>query len=151
MASWGIAWYVNGILIPELYLVRGETYTFRVTGGLNPTQGSRYHPLYITDSVNGGYPRVSIADDLAVNMNVLSVGVDVATLSMNALTVGASVSTAGMSELCGCGDTHSAWGILGVGVSVLTTGTVVFSVSALVLTMSARVPTVSASELFVGG
>jgi len=31
--SWGIAWYINDILIPEIYVERGETYTFLVEGG----------------------------------------------------------------------------------------------------------------------
>jgi hypothetical protein len=31
--SWGIAWYVNDKLIPELYVERGSTYTFVVEGG----------------------------------------------------------------------------------------------------------------------
>ena len=44
--GWGIAWYINGLLIPEIYVVRGKTYTFVVEGGddkvryffLNPNQ-----------------------------------------------------------------------------------------------------------------
>ena len=39
-------WYINGLLIPEIYVVRGKTYTFVVEGGddkvryffLNPNQ-----------------------------------------------------------------------------------------------------------------
>ena len=31
--SWGVAWYINDILIPEIYVERGETYTFLVEGG----------------------------------------------------------------------------------------------------------------------
>lgn len=31
--SWGIAWYINDLLIPEIYVERGETYTFLVEGG----------------------------------------------------------------------------------------------------------------------
>ena len=26
-------WYINGLLIPEIYVVRGKTYTFVVEGG----------------------------------------------------------------------------------------------------------------------
>jgi hypothetical protein len=32
--SWGIAWYINDLLIPEIYVERGETYTFLVEGGM---------------------------------------------------------------------------------------------------------------------
>jgi hypothetical protein len=35
--SWGIAWYINDQLIPEIYVERGESYTFWVEGG-----GSRH-------------------------------------------------------------------------------------------------------------
>ena len=59
--SWGIAWYVNGILIPELYLKRGVTYKFLVGGGTNPKEGSMYHPFYFTDDVKGGYQTVSLS------------------------------------------------------------------------------------------
>lgn len=31
--SWGICWYINDLLIPEVYVERGETYTFLVEGG----------------------------------------------------------------------------------------------------------------------
>lgn len=53
--SWGIAWYINDLLIPELYLERGQTYTFYVEGGDDKTNPARYHPFYITDSKEGGY------------------------------------------------------------------------------------------------
>ena len=53
-AGWGIAWYINGTLIPELVVERGRTYTFQISGGDNPLDGANYHPFYITDSVNGG-------------------------------------------------------------------------------------------------
>lgn len=52
--SWGIAWYLNDELIPELYVKRGKTYTFIVEGGNEPDQPARYHPFYITDSPIGG-------------------------------------------------------------------------------------------------
>jgi len=78
-ASWGIAWYINDLLIPEIYVERGQTYTFIVQGGApstlyrvvfsftefffrfagrtgnDPTNSARYHPLYITDSSEGGF------------------------------------------------------------------------------------------------
>ena len=52
--GWGIAWYINGTLVPELVVERGRTYTFLVYGGSNPVDASNYHPFYITDSRNGG-------------------------------------------------------------------------------------------------
>nr|CAH0099112.1 unnamed protein product [Daphnia galeata] len=53
--SWGIAWYINDLLIPEIYVERGETYTFLVEGGNDQTNSARWHPLYITDNIEGGY------------------------------------------------------------------------------------------------
>ena len=49
------SWYINGLLIPEITLKRGETYTFYVEGGDDPTRPLEYHPLYITDDPVGGY------------------------------------------------------------------------------------------------
>ncbi|XP_015597232.1 protein Skeletor, isoforms B/C isoform X2 [Cephus cinctus] len=60
--SWGIAWYINDLLIPELTVTRGQTYTFIVEGGNSPTNPARYHPLYITDSPEGGYAQKSEAE-----------------------------------------------------------------------------------------
>ena len=53
--GWGIAWYINGLLIPEINVVRGKTYTFVIEGGHDPDQPSAYHPFYITDDPEGGY------------------------------------------------------------------------------------------------
>lgn len=53
--GWGISWYINGLLIPEIYLVRGKTYTFVVEGGLDSDVPAKYHPFYITDDPVGGY------------------------------------------------------------------------------------------------
>lgn len=39
--SWGIAWYLNDLLIPELYVQRGQTYTFLVEGGNDETNPAR--------------------------------------------------------------------------------------------------------------
>ena len=70
--SWGIAWYVNGILIPELHLKRGETYTFRIAGGNDRSQGSKYHPVYITNDPHGGFEQtpVSVCTELEDMMRV---------------------------------------------------------------------------------
>lgn len=52
--SWGIAWWINGLLIPEIHVRRGENYTFIVEGGNDPGRQARYHPLYITNNREGG-------------------------------------------------------------------------------------------------
>ncbi|XP_074594209.1 protein Skeletor, isoforms B/C-like [Brevipalpus obovatus] len=52
--SWGIAWWVNGKLIPEIHVQRGKNYTFIVEGGNDPSNQAQYHPLYITESREGG-------------------------------------------------------------------------------------------------
>jgi len=53
--GWGISWYINGLLIPEIHVVRGKTYTFVVEGGDDPEFAAGYHPFYITDDPEGGY------------------------------------------------------------------------------------------------
>ena len=53
--SWGIAWFVDSWLIPELVLERGTTYTFKVYGGDDEDQPATYHPFYITNDPEGGY------------------------------------------------------------------------------------------------
>ncbi|XP_073818212.1 protein Skeletor, isoforms B/C [Musca autumnalis] len=52
--SWGIAWYINDLLIPEITVERGKTYEFIVEGGDISAQPARYHPFYISDSPEGG-------------------------------------------------------------------------------------------------
>lgn len=53
--GWGISWYINGLLIPEITVVRGKKYTFVVEGGSDPDVPARYHPFYITNDPVGGY------------------------------------------------------------------------------------------------
>ncbi|KAG1701742.1 Protein Skeletor, isoforms B/C [Nymphon striatum] len=53
--GWGIAWYVNGNLLPEITLQRGRTYIFEVEGGKNKNNKAKTHPFYITSSPVGGY------------------------------------------------------------------------------------------------
>ncbi|XP_048486593.1 protein Skeletor, isoforms B/C isoform X3 [Plutella xylostella] len=53
--SWGIAWYINDQLIPEVYVERGKTYTFLVEGGDDRTNPAKFHPFYISDSPEGGF------------------------------------------------------------------------------------------------
>jgi len=60
--SWGIAWYVNDLLIPEIYVERNVTYTFRILGGDDPNVPADYHPFYISDDPVGGYIQLSDAE-----------------------------------------------------------------------------------------
>ncbi|XP_066600483.1 protein Skeletor, isoforms B/C isoform X2 [Prorops nasuta] len=53
--SWGIAWYINDLLIPEITVERGQTYKFTVEGGNDSANPARYHPLYLTDNPEGGF------------------------------------------------------------------------------------------------
>ncbi|XP_070165249.1 protein Skeletor, isoforms B/C [Polyergus mexicanus] len=62
--SWGIAWYINDLLIPEITVERGQTYTFIVEGGNDETNPARYHPFYITDSPEGGFGQKSEAKQM---------------------------------------------------------------------------------------
>lgn len=62
--SWGIAWYLNDKLIPELFVERGQTYTFIVEGGDKPANPAKYHPFYITDSAEGGFLQLKEAEQL---------------------------------------------------------------------------------------
>lgn len=54
-SSPGVAWYINGLLCPELYLRRNRRYTFVIEGGNDPYNARFYHPFYITDDSHGGY------------------------------------------------------------------------------------------------
>jgi len=54
LSSWGIAYYINDMLIPVLRLRRNVKYTFIVEAGNDPNDGPNYHPFYITDSIDGG-------------------------------------------------------------------------------------------------
>ncbi|ROT77586.1 hypothetical protein C7M84_003770 [Penaeus vannamei] len=53
LPSWGIAWWINDLLIPEIYVERGQTYYFTVYGGNDKLNSPTYHPLYITNSPEG--------------------------------------------------------------------------------------------------
>uniref|UniRef100_A0A7S1XEG0 DOMON domain-containing protein n=1 Tax=Compsopogon caeruleus TaxID=31354 RepID=A0A7S1XEG0_9RHOD len=57
--GWGIAWYMNDILIPVIGLERGTTYTFVTQGG-----GDEQHPFYITSSSEGGFSQETPAGRL---------------------------------------------------------------------------------------
>ncbi|KAG1654628.1 Protein Skeletor, isoforms B/C [Nymphon striatum] len=51
--SSGHVFYVNGLLAPEIYVKRGNTYSFVVEAGNNPHDALFYHPLYITENPYG--------------------------------------------------------------------------------------------------
>uniref|UniRef100_A0AAR5PRQ2 DOMON domain-containing protein n=1 Tax=Dendroctonus ponderosae TaxID=77166 RepID=A0AAR5PRQ2_DENPD len=57
--STALAWYINGLLAPEIWLRRGLTYVFKVNGGNDPHSPEYYHPLIITDDPHGGYDRLT--------------------------------------------------------------------------------------------
>ena len=63
-SSWGISWYINDLLIPELTVERGQTYTFIVEGGNDRANPARYHPFYITSSPEGGYGQKTNAQQM---------------------------------------------------------------------------------------
>ena len=50
----GTAFYVNGLLAPELSLIRGQEYTFVIETGLGSDPRQSFHPFYITDDEAGG-------------------------------------------------------------------------------------------------
>lgn len=60
--GWGISWYINGLLIPEINVIRGKKYTFVVEGGSNSDVPARYHPFYISNDPVGGYFHKSEAE-----------------------------------------------------------------------------------------
>ncbi|XP_060527582.1 protein Skeletor, isoforms B/C isoform X2 [Cylas formicarius] len=55
LPSWGIVFYINDQLSPDLTVERGQMYTFVVETGEHNSNPARYHPLYITDSNEGAY------------------------------------------------------------------------------------------------
>ncbi|XP_022086607.1 protein Skeletor, isoforms B/C-like [Acanthaster planci] len=66
--GWGIAWYVNDLLIPEITVERGVQYTFEVYGGDNSEDSAKYHPFYITDDPEGGYAQKLDAQKVGVTI-----------------------------------------------------------------------------------
>ncbi|XP_055923228.1 protein Skeletor, isoforms B/C isoform X2 [Eupeodes corollae] len=66
--GWGISWYINGLLIPEIHLVRGKAYTFVVEGGNNPDIPAKYHPFYISDDPIGGFEYKTDEEKAAVKV-----------------------------------------------------------------------------------
>lgn len=70
--GWGIAWYINGVLIPEITVERGKSYTFIVEGGNDPENAARSHPFYITDDPEGGYEFKTEAEKKVSNLSNIS-------------------------------------------------------------------------------
>jgi len=54
-----LVWYIEGLMVPQLYLRRGLTYFFKVEGGSNPRSPEFYHPFMVTDEPVGGYDRLT--------------------------------------------------------------------------------------------
>uniref|UniRef100_A0A1B6DSH2 DOMON domain-containing protein n=3 Tax=Clastoptera arizonana TaxID=38151 RepID=A0A1B6DSH2_9HEMI len=70
MPSNGLAWYINGLLIPEVWMRRGFTYGIRIFGGNDPHSAEFYNPLIITDEPHGGVERLS--EQAQKNIRVLA-------------------------------------------------------------------------------
>ncbi|XP_060529801.1 protein Skeletor, isoforms B/C isoform X1 [Cylas formicarius] len=68
--STALAWYINGLLAPEIWLRRGLTYVFKVYGGNNPHSAEYYHPMIITDDPHGGYDKLT--DEAQSKIRVLA-------------------------------------------------------------------------------
>ena len=51
----GSAFFVNGLLAPELYLEREKDYVFVVETGLGTDAEGTFHPLYFTSDNLGGF------------------------------------------------------------------------------------------------
>lgn len=72
LPSSSLAWYIEGLMSPELYMRRGLTYTFKVEGGSNPRSSEYYHPLIVTDEPVGGYDRLTDEAELRRRVRVLA-------------------------------------------------------------------------------
>mmetsp|Transcript_18748 Transcript_18748/g.40347 ORF Transcript_18748/g.40347 Transcript_18748/m.40347 type:complete len:122 (+) Transcript_18748:648-1013(+) len=68
LTAWGIAWYLNDLLIPVVEMRRGQTYKFLVSGGNDPSSSSEFHPFYLTDSNSGGYNQLNGTQQAAVRV-----------------------------------------------------------------------------------
>jgi len=54
-----LVWYIEGLMVPDIYLLRGRSYSFKVEGGNNAKSAEEYHPFIITDEPIGGYNRLT--------------------------------------------------------------------------------------------
>ena len=86
--GWGIAWYLNGLLIPEVYVLRGTTVTFLVNGGEDPTDSALYHPFYITNSSEGGINVLAEAGGYITETVLAGLDYNSITQTVSDLTVG---------------------------------------------------------------
>ena len=50
----GAAFYVNGLLTPDIYLQHGVNYTFVIETGLGRND-AQFHPMYVTTDSEGGF------------------------------------------------------------------------------------------------
>lgn len=98
--GWGISWYLNGLLVPEVYVLRGSTVSFEVYGGDDPTQPANYHPLYITSSDEGGIAGGAPSDE------TVFAGLDDSGATPTSFTTGDYCE---WSETAGNGDQFSSW------------------------------------------
>ena len=53
--GWGVTFWVNGLMAPEIVVERGVPYNFIIETGNDEATASRRHPFYITDSNEGGF------------------------------------------------------------------------------------------------
>ena len=87
-SGWGIAWYLNGLLIPEVYVLRGTTVTFFVNGGEDPADSASYHPFYITNSYQGGINVLAQANQSITETVIAGLDYNSVTDTISNLTVG---------------------------------------------------------------
>lgn len=66
--GWGIAWYINGQLVPEITVKRNYTYTFNIYGGNDDSQLATYHPFYITSDKDGGFAQKTDQEKMVKNI-----------------------------------------------------------------------------------
>ena len=105
--GWGIAWYLNGSLIPEVYILRGTTVTFYVNGGDNSSDSAEYHPLYITSSNQGGINVLAEGGDTITETVLAGLSYNLTTNVVSDLTVGTYCQ---WSETDGNGDSFKTFG-----------------------------------------
>ena len=103
--GWGIAWYLNGLLIPVVYVLRGTTVRFNVYGGNDATNAAEYHPFYITSSDEGGVHSLAAASQPITE--TVYAGLDLNGGSVWNLTTGDFCE---WDETGGNGDSFNSWG-----------------------------------------
>ena len=86
--GWGIAWYLNGTLIPEVYVLRGTTVKFYVNGGDDASDSAEYHPFYITTSSKGGINVLAEGGETVTETVLAGLNYNPTTKVVSDLTVG---------------------------------------------------------------